>query len=198
MNKKEFEKMLGSHLDILLKEEQEKEVRHYLEEIENQERQGLSEEDAIKSLGKLDDIVQRIYTERGIDFSKVYKKHGFIYNHLEQLAQVIHRLVDVMSKNDFKSNLKIVVDILVLFVFVALLKIPFIVVQNLGDTLLGYFSVPALGDIWSLVVDCIYIFVAIIVFIDIFKKYFKNVKVDKKKGLNPKGLESVSLSDQEK
>ena len=43
--------------------------------------------------------------------------------------------------------------------------------------------------------DLIYIIVAVIVFINIFQKYFKNIQVDKKVSIKAKGLESVSLED---
>ena len=100
-----------------------------------------------------------------------------------------------MSKNDLKSNAKIVLDILILIAFVAILKIPFIVVQNLGDSLLSYLAIPVISDIWSLLMDLIYIVVAVIVFINIFQKYFKNIQSDKKATLKTNGLESVSLED---
>ena len=195
MNKKEFEHQLFNYLDVLLEDVARKEVDECLDQVAEQMQQGVSEEEAMKSLGNPELVASNILQKHGIDFSKVNKKHGFIYQKFEQLFQVIHRLVDVMSKNDFKSNVKIVIDILILIVFVAILKIPFIVVQNLGDTLLSYISIPVLADVWSLIVDCIYIVVAVIVFINIFQKYFKNIKVEKKEGIKAKGLESVSLED---
>ena len=198
MNKKEFESSFLEHLDILIEDEKQKELRFYINKIEEQERLGMSEEEAVKSLGDIESIISQVLSKRGIDFSKVYKKHGFIYSKFEQFFQVIRRLVDAMSKNDFKSNLKIIFDLLILFAFIAILKIPFIVVQNLGDTILGYFSIPVLADIWSLLIDLVYIVVAFIVFMHIFQKYFKNIKVEKKNALKTKGLESISLSDQEK
>lgn len=198
MNKKEFESSFLEHLDILIEDEKQKELRFYINKIEEQERLGMSEEEAVKSLGDIESIISHVLSKRGIDFSKVYKKHGFIYSKFEQFFQVIRRLVDAMSKNDFKSNLKIIFDLLILFAFIAILKIPFIVVQNLGDTILGYFSIPVLADIWSLLIDLVYIVVAFIVFMHIFQKYFKNIKAEKKNALKGKGLESISLSDQEK
>ena len=195
MNKKEFEHQLFNYMDVLLEDVAKKEVDECLDQVAEQMQQGVSEEEAMKSLGNPELVASNILKKHGIDFSKVNKKHGFIYQKFEQLFQVIHRLVDVMSKNDFKSNVKIVIDILILIVFVAILKIPFIVVQNLGDTLLSYISIPVLADVWSLIVDCIYIVVAVIVFINIFQKYFKNIKVERKEGIKAKGLESVSLED---
>ena len=166
-----------------------------MDKISRETQQGLNEEEAVASLGKPEEVAMKIYKEHGVAFSKVHKKHGFVYQKFEQLFQVIHRLVDVMSKNDLKSNAKIVLDILILIAFVAILKIPFIVVQNLGDSLLSYLAIPVISDIWSLLMDLIYIVVAVIVFINIFQKYFKNIQSDKKATLKTNGLESVSLED---
>ena len=195
MDKKEFERQLLNYLDIFEDDVIHEEVNICMDKISHENGQGLSEEEAIASLGKPEEVAKKIYEKHGVAFSKVHKKHGFIYQKFEQLFQVIHRLVDVMSKNDLKSNAKIVLDILILIAFVAILKIPFIVVQNLGDSLLSYLAIPVISDIWSLLMDLIYIIVAVIVFINIFQKYFKNIQVDKKVSIKAKGLESVSLED---
>ena len=195
MDKKEFERQLLNYLDIFEDDVIHEEVNICMDKISRENGQGLSEEEAIASLGKPEEVAKKIYEKHGVAFSKVHKKHGFIYQKFEQLFQVIHRLVDVMSKNDLQSNAKIVLDILILIAFVAILKIPFIVVQNLGDSLLSYLAIPVISDIWSLLMDLIYIIVAVIVFINIFQKYFKNIQVDKKVSIKAKGLESVSLED---
>ena len=193
MDKKEFERQLLDYLDIFEDEVIHEEVNICMNKISHE--QGLSEVEAVANLGKPEDVAREIYQKHGVAFSKVHKKHGFIYHKFEQLFQVVHRLVDVMSKNDLKSNAKIVLDILILIAFVAILKIPFIVVQNLGDSLLSYLAIPVISDIWSLLMDLIYIVVAVIVFINIFQKYFKNIQSDKKATLKTNGLESVSLED---
>ena len=126
---------------------------------------------------------------------KLPKKNGFIYKQFEELFQVIHHVIDEMGKNDFQSNLKIIVDILILIAFICLIKIPFILVRNLGDSLIINLNITFMSGIWGLIVDIIYIVVAIIVFVNIFNKYFKNIKGNKKTNLKQRGkeLESINL-----
>ena len=195
MDKKEFERQLLNYLDIFEDEVIQEEMHLCMDKVSQKNEQGVSEEEALKSLGNPEEVAREIYKKHGIAFSKVHKKHSVVYQKFEQLFQVIHRLVDVMSKNDLKSNAKIILDILILVLFIAILKIPFIVVQNLGDSLLSYLAIPVISDIWSLLMDLIYIIVAVIVFINIFQKYFKNIQADKKVPIKAKGLESVSLED---
>ena len=196
MNQEEFIKKLKDRLDILTPEALEEEIKIYESDIEAKKTQNISEEDIIKSFGSLESIEKRILKKHGINPEKVMKKESFVYKKFEELFQVIHRMVDIMSKNDFKDNVKIIFDLLILIIFICLIKIPFILVQNSGDSLLSYIDIPYISDIWGLIVDLIYIVIAVIIFINIFTKWFKNLKTTKK--LKMKELESVKLNDEEK
>ena len=196
MNQEEFIKKLKDKLEILTPEALEEEIKIYELEIERQKEQNIKEEDIIKSFGTIENIVKKILKKHGINPEKVMKKESLLYKKFEELFEVIHRVVDVMSKNDFKENVKIFFDLLILIIFISLIKIPFILIQNLGDSLLSYIDIPYISDIWGLIVDLIYIVIAVIIFINIFTKWFKNLKTTKK--LKMKELESVKLNDEEK
>ena len=135
MNQEEFIKKLRDHLDIFEDNVIDEEVNHYVEEIEKQKNQNINEEQIIASFGNLDTIQKSIFKKHGINPSKVLKKEGFLYKKFEELFEVIHRVVDIMSKNSFQENIKILFDLLILIIFICLLKIPFILVRNLGDSL---------------------------------------------------------------
>ena len=196
MNQEEFIKKLKDKLDILTPEALEEEIKIYESDIEAKKTQNLAEEDIIRSFGSLEGIEKRILRKHGINPEKVMKKESFIYKKFEELFQVIHRVVDIMSKNDFKENVKIIFDLLILIIFICLIKIPFILVQNSGDSLLSYIDIPYISDIWGLIVDLIYIIIAVFIFVNIFTKWFKNLKTTKK--LKTKELESITLNDKEK
>ena len=193
MNQEEFIKKLRDRLEIFEESVIDEEVNYYLEQIEKQKDQNLEEEQIIASFGDLDKIKKNIFKKHGINPSKVLKKEGFIYKKFEELFQVIHRVVDSMSKNSFQENLKILFDLLILIVFICLLKIPFILVRNLGDSLFAYVSIPLISEIWGIIIDLVYIVVAVMVFVNIFTKWFKNLKVTKK--IKGKALDSISLED---
>lgn len=196
LNQEEFIKKLKDKLEILTPEALEEEIKIYELEIERQKEQNIKEEDIIKSFGTIENIVKKILKKHGINPEKVMKKESLLYKKFEELFEVIHRVVDVMSKNDFKENVKIFFDLLILIIFISLIKIPFILIQNLGDSLLSYIDIPYSMDIWGLIVDLIYIVISVIIFANIFTKWFKNLKVAKK--IKTKELESVTLKDNEK
>lgn len=193
MNQEEFIKKLKDKLDILTSEALNDEIKYFESEIEKQKDQNVSEEDIIKSFGNLENIEKQILKKHGINPEKVMKKENFIYKKFEELFQVIHRVVDIMSKNDLKDNVKILFDLFILIIFVCFIKIPFILIQNLGDSLLSYIDIPYISDIWGILIDLIYIIIALIIFMNIFTKWFKNLKTTKK--LKTKELESVTLED---
>lgn len=193
MNKEEFASRLETSLDIFEDSVKKQEIENYLKKIEEREKNGESEEEIIKSFGTITEITETILKSHGINPKKLSKKNGFIYKPFEELFQVIHHVIDEMSKNDFQNNLKIILDLLILIAFICLLKIPFILVRNLGDSLITNLNITFMSGIWGLIVDIIYIIVALVVFMNIFNKYFKNIKAKKSNKIKGKELESINL-----
>ena len=193
MNKEEFVRRLETSLDIFEDSVKKQEIENYLKKIEERTKNGESEEEIIKSFGTMTEITETILKSHGINPQKLSKKNGFIYKQFEELFQVIHHVIDEMSKNDFQNNLKIILDLLILIAFICLLKIPFILVRNLGDSLITNLNITFMSGIWGLIVDIIYIIVALVVFMNIFNKYFKYIKAKKSNKIKGKELESINL-----
>lgn len=193
MNKEEFVRRLETSLDIFEDSVKKQEIENYLKKIEERTKNGESEEEIIKSFGTITEITETILKSHGINPQKLSKKNGFIYKQFEELFEVIHHVIDEMSKNDFQNNLKIILDLLILIAFICLIKIPFILVRNLGDSLITNLNITFMTGIWGLIVDIIYIIVALIVFMNIFNKYFKNIKAKKTNKIKGKELESIHL-----
>lgn len=193
MNKDEFVSRLETSLDIFEDSVKKQEIENYLTRIEEREKNGESEEEIIKSFGTITEITETILKNHGINPQKLSKKNGLIYKQFEELFQVIHHVIDEMSKNDFQNNLKIILDLLILIAFICLIKIPFILVRNLGDSLITNLNITFMSGIWGLIVDIIYIIVALVVFMNIFNKYFKNIKAKKNNKIKGKELESINL-----
>ena len=191
MNK--FIEELTKKLFLLEKNVLNEEIKYYENDI-NKRKNNESIDSIINSYGNIDIIATNIYHKHGIDYKKINNKESRIYKMFQELVEVIHNIIDEMGSNNFKQNLKIIVDILILLALIALLKIPFIALQNIGETLLGYLSVPVLITIWDFVLDMGYIVVAIIIFVNIFNKYFKNIKSNNKK-MSGKPLESINLEE---
>jgi len=193
MNKEEFLLRLKDKIDIFTEEEQNKILSSY----ENGE------------IRNLEEIQKEIFLSHGINPDKVIKK-GF-YKKLEELCFVIRRVIDVMSKNEMKENAKIVLDFLVLLFLICLIKLPFLFIENILESLILPFGIPYVITILSVALELVYIVIALVVFINIFTKWFKNLKikdrVSKKSENNFKSvdvklkgesLEAISLEDSEK
>ncbi len=193
MNKEEFVSRLENSLDIFEEEVKKEEIEKYLKKIEDREKSGETEQEIIKSFGTITNIQEQIIKQHGINPKKLQKKNGYIYKQFEELFQVIHHVIDEMSKNDFQNNIKIIVDILILIAFICLLKIPFILIRNIGDSLIINLNITFMSGIWGVLIDIIYIVIAIAVFMNIFNKYFKNIKAKKSNKIKGKELESINL-----
>ena len=185
----EFKKDLRKRLDILTDEAFQEEIAVYESKLTNQK-----EEEMVASFGNLDDITQNILKKRGIDETKIIHSK-FIYHQFEELFKTVHRIVDRMSQNSLKENVKIIIDLLILIAFICLLKVPFLFVQNVLDDLLLNFNQPIILEIIHFILDISYIIVALIFFMNIFTKWFQNI--DEKKAHKIKGdaLESISLTE---
>lgn len=185
----EFKKDLRKRLDILTEEAFQEEIAVYESKLTNQK-----EEERVASFGNLDDIAQSILKKRGIDEAKITHSK-FVYHQFEELFKTVHRVVDRMAQNEFKENVKIVIDLLILIAFICLLKVPFLFVQNVFDDLLLNFNQPILVEIIHFILDISYIILAVVFFMNIFTKWFQNRDEKKVNKIKGEALESISLSD---
>lgn len=190
----EFKKQLKNKLDILTSKAFDEEMKNYENTLNRELENGMNEEEIVLSFGNLDFIVDNILEKRGIDKAKI-SNHKFLYKESERLFTSIHNLVDVMAKNDMKENAKIILDLLVLIAFICLLKIPFLFIQNIGDDLLLSFNQPILLEIGHFILEIVYIVVALMFFMNIFNKWFSNLKNKKRVKIEGKELEAVSLKE---
>lgn len=196
MTKDEFIFKLKSKLDVLDEQTFNYEIENFFQKHNDELKENKSLEEIIKESGGITEIAKNILKKHGINPEKVLIKKNFISQKLEELFDVIHRVVEAMSKNKAKENIKIIVDLLILVFLIALLKIPFILIQNIGESLLIYFENSLIVEIWALLIYLLYILVAAITFINVFTKWFKNIKVSTK--LKIKALESVNLKEPQK
>ena len=160
---------------------------------------------------KAKDVAKDILVKYNVNPNIVFKKENFIKRKMQDLVEAFNHLLEIMGQNDFKSNLKIVLDILILLAFISLCKIPFIAIRNIGESLLNSINVSYAYDIWALAIELVYIIVAIMIFINVFPKWFKNLKPNpnhkakqpvKEEQAKPEkignDLESISLTSNEK
>ena len=192
------------------------EIKSYLnildEETINKELDNIK--NVILSKGKFEDLnlvspkeqASIILKSHNINPDIVLKKKKGFKNKFKEIVDDFNGLLNIMSKNDLKANLKIIFDVIILLLFVSLAKIPFIAIRNVGESLLQNIDFPLGYDIWGFTIEVVYIIIAIMIIINVFPKWYKNLKpsnnskkvnkevvVETKKMGND--LESISLTD---
>ena len=172
-----MDKYLGdikSYLSVLDENTINKELENIKKVIENSINDGKKFEELNLVSAKEQAII--ILKSYNINSDLVIKKENFFVRKGKELVDAFNYLINIMEKNTLKANLKIVFDILVLLIFISLVKIPFIAVRNVGESLLQNIDFPIAFNIWGITIEIVYIIVAIMIFINVFPKWFKNLK----------------------
>lgn len=177
MNRKEFLKKLRKELSFLTKKELENEVLYYINQIDSSKE---SDMEVIKSFGSMDDIIKEVCKRHNLSEKKIRenKQNWFInfYNELVDLSTIL-------KNSNGKKRTKIILDILLLIVITCVLKIPFIFIRDLGDRLVEALlnSNVTILAIWGLVIEFVYVIIALTFFIKTFKKWFTNLEKEPQK-----------------
>lgn len=171
MNRKQFIKKLRRNLKFLDKKNLEEEIYVFTKQLNKSKK---SEEETIKSFGSIKDIVKEICNNRNLDYNKVSKYHFFkgYYNDFVDL-------INIFKNNNGKTRFKIITDLLLLIVVTCILKIPFIFIRDMGDKSIDIFfkNDVKLLTVWGVLIEIIYIIVALSFFLKTFKKWFRNIKL---------------------
>lgn len=169
-----------------------------------------TEEEKKVILKKYREKFQEDFTHHHVDalYEEILHDHGINGEYIHQLSMKsglksfiikIHDVIMQMSKNSWKENMKVFGDILILIILICLLKIPFIFVRNLGENLFTALSFPLGVTILYFAIEVIYIFVAIIVFVNIFSVWYEKKKESTKNSIldHKAPLEAVTLEKKE-
>lgn len=177
MNKKEFLNTLRKRLSILEDSEIEDIISEYEGYIEEKVNVGLSEEEAVKELGSIDEIVK--------DLLAAYKvkepKSDSFNNVINKVSNGIDNFMSSLDDKSAKDIIRILIEIIIILLAIWLLKIPFALIRDLGESIFTEVHNPIgniLGSIWWIIIEFSYIIVAVIFFFKMFeKRYFKNVSI---------------------
>ncbi len=179
MTRATYLQTLKNGLFIFVESYQQQKILEVDERISSLMEQGKTEEEALQAIGNVEDYLSVIYQENHITYPISSPKKSFLITSYEQLFKTIRHVIDVMSHNSSKANAKILLDILILLGLTCIIKIPFILVRDLGDNMLDFFANPLMLNIWHLVVEVFYLVVAVTFFLNVFKKWFQNLKIHK-------------------
>lgn len=181
MNKEEFLKELREKISILNKSEVDDIINEYNEHIEEELKNGKKEEQIIKKIGNIDEIATEILDAYKID--KDYNKKNTGQKFFDECQNVIDKLIDIFTHKSFNEIVKFIIEIIVIIILIAIMKIPFLLIESIGENIFTLSYAPV-GDviktIWSVLIQLSYIVVAVILFVTLFKRRYLTDEEEKK------------------
>ena len=169
MNKKEFTNQLEDKLCFLVEYARLEEIHKYENVVDNYINMGQTEENAVASLGNIDDLVTAIYLSHGLDYKKLFT------NKLtsKSLKSSFKNFYFLITGNDKRKAKNAIFYFLYLILFIILLKIVFIFVRDMGSQIFSdLINDKTFSKIYYVSFEVFYVFVAIIVFFKMFSKKF--------------------------
>ncbi len=182
MKKEEFIKKLREKLSILEEKEIEDIVAEYTGYIDEKMQKGATEEEAIKDFGSIEELTKELLEAYKINVNQNHEKN-WILKITDKMISWTDQFIKVFTNKTASEILKIVFEIIMIIFFIALCKIPFGFLEDLGFKvfLIAKSNVGiALYQIWQSIIELVYLFFAIIFFMKIFeKRYLNNEEIRK-------------------
>lgn len=182
MSKEEFINKLRKKLDILEKKEIDDIVEEYEGYIEEKKASGMSEEEAVKALGNIDEIVKDLLSAYKIkeDYNET-KGINIINTFVDAILNGIDAIILAFKNKSSKEIARIIVKTILLIFVLSLGKIPFEFLINIGYetfTSFNYNIGIVLYKIWRLLLDLIYFCLVIIIFFRVMKEKIIAVEIE--------------------
>lgn len=199
MTKNEFIEKLRKKLDILEKSEIEDIIEEYEGYIDEKKASGMSEQEAVSSLGNINEIAKDLLSAYKIkeDYQEKSQMNS-INTFVDSIISGIDSFIEIFKGKSNKEIARIIVEIILLFIVIALFNIPFVILKYIGyDTFMvfSYRIGDVLYQIWRFILDIIYFGLAIIFFFRVLKEKIvernlgeskEEIKVEKIKTKEPK------------
>ncbi|MDD3048528.1 MAG: hypothetical protein PHQ89_00865 [Bacilli bacterium] len=206
MTKEVFLEKLKKNINILEEKEQIKIINKYKNIIEEDIKSGKTEEESIKALGDINKLTKKILKEYKISNDYIEKNSN---NFEDIISRFINYIVDgtkefisKVEKKDFKAVTEIIIYILIAMFAFWILKIPFYIVELIGNGIFNLFVNPigiGLSFLWSFIVNVCYILLVIWIIVIIFNKITKkDLKEEIIKKVNQTKEEKESVNEEVK
>ena len=184
MNKKEFLEKLTQKIKILNKDEIADIIEEYAGYIDNKIAEGKSEEEAVADFGNVNDLAKEILSAYKLSEDYIPPDEFSGSKFFADTADILNKSVEFMSRffkdisNHTNANyiVGILVTLFIALVLVAIVKIPFLVIEHFGRMFIHFVFPSFLSDllsfIWILLVNIIYLIVVIFIFVSLLKGGF--------------------------
>ncbi len=172
MKKREFLKKLKQELIKYNIEDMDDLLNNYANYIDEKIAMGLSEEEAVKSFGTIEEIVREIVVSQ----KKQNVGEDIISSLSKKIMNFIEQFFHLIKTKEPKELLKIFIEILLFILFIAFCHIPVELLENFGKFLFSILSNPInqmFYLFWKIILNFAYILISISCFTKfISKRYF--------------------------
>jgi len=184
MNKNEFLEKLARKIKILNQNEVVDIIDEYAGYIDNKVAEGKSEEEAVADFGNVNDLAKEILSAYKLSEEYIPPDDFSGSKFFADTADILNKSVEFMTRffKDINNHtnvnyvVSIIVTLFVALVLVAIIKIPFLVIEHLGrgfvHFVFPFFLHGILSFIWILLVNIVFFIVVILVFASLLKGGF--------------------------
>ena len=205
MNKKTFLGNLRKRLNVLSKDEVDDILEEYEGDINEKVSSGKSEEDAIKDFGSFDSLVKEILSAYKLNenYEDSVKEKNLFSEFIDNSVSFLKDLVRNIGSRSKSDIIKFVFEFIALLLFIAILKIPVIIIEDAGRWLFERLISPfgdGLGIIWKYAIEIIYLLISVAGIASFVKKMYigddtNENKKDSVKGKNSKRIEKCKTDN---
>ncbi len=182
MSKEEFLSQLRKKLSILEESEIEDIISEYEGYIEEKVSKGSTEEEAVLSMGNVDELAKDLLSAYKIKSPGEKTKDTF-NTIVDGCIATFDRVVDVFAHKSFQEILRFILELVFIFVIIAICKIPFSIIESMGKSAFYAFGGGAfrvLAHIWEFLLEFVYLIFAVLFFLKIFESRYLGDFVSKR------------------
>lgn len=183
MNKEEFLSRLRKKLSILEESEIEDIISEYEGYIEEKISKGSTEKEAVASMGDVDELAKELLSAYKIKSPNDRAKDTF-NTIVDGAIHVFERVIDTFAHKSFQEILRFILELIFIFVIIAICKIPFEILSGMGRSAfyaLGGGAFRVLAHIWEFILEFVYLIFAVLFFIKIFEsRYLEDFEGNRK------------------
>lgn len=181
MNKEEFLNKLRKKIEILEESEVEDIIEEYSGFIDEKVNQGSTEEEAVKSMGNINELARELLSAYKIKNTE--QKNGDVLNNfIDEFLRIVEAIINIFANKSFKEIIRFIIEIICIFVIIAICKIPFWIIKLMGGEILSELSniigsyeiYHFITNIGNFFLEMCYLIFAVILFIKLFQKKFLN------------------------
>lgn len=175
MSKDEFLRTLDKKLQVINEKERRDIIDEYRTHIEMKVQDGKSEEEAIEDFGDIDELVDEILDAYKINTDRVNQSFDRKFNNfMDELYDGFKRFLGSFTSLEVDDVVKLIFEILIILLILAVLHIPFNIVSHIGSALLrniiGFGIGYVLATIWKVVLELAYVVLFIVVIVNVVSK----------------------------